>query len=106
MRRGEVYWADLGPPAGRRPVLVVSRTTAIPVLSALVTAPITRTIRGIASEVKLGPEEGLPEECVASCDNLLTVPKDRLDGEPLGEVSLRKVMDLDRALRFALEINF
>jgi len=106
VRRGDIYWADLGPPAGRGPVLIVSRSAAIPVLSAIVVAPITRTVRGIASEVPLGPNEGLPEECVASCDNLLTIPKNGLDPEPAGHLKLREVMALDHALRFALEISF
>lgn len=106
MRRGEIYWAELGPPAGRRPVLVLSRNAAIPVLSAVVVAPITRTIRDIASEVHLGKEEGLPEACVASCDNVLTLPKDVLDSNPLGEIGVDKIPELDRALRFALDISF
>ncbi len=106
MRRGEIYWADLGPPAGRRPVLIVSRDAVIGVLTAVVIAPITRTVREIASEVRLGPDQGLPEECAANCDNLLTVPKDRFDRERAGELGIRKVMELDRALRFALEISF
>lgn len=75
-------------------------------LSAVVVAPISRTIRDIASEVRLGTQEGLPEESVASCDNVLTVPKDSLDAEPLGEIGVEKIPVLDRALRFALEISF
>ena len=106
MKRGEIYWADLGPPAGRRPVVVLSRTAAVSVLSAVVVAPASRTIRGIASEVPLGPEESLPETCAASCDNLLTVPKGRLESSPTGELGLQKTIVLDRALRFALEINY
>jgi mRNA interferase MazF len=106
MKRGEIYWADLGPPAGRRPVLVLSRNAAIPVLSGVVIAPISRTIHAIASEVQLGLEQGLPEECVAGCDNLLTVPKDRFEPSPVGILRPDKVIQLDRALRFALEINY
>lgn len=86
--------------------MILSRNAAIPVLSAVVVAPITRTIRDIASEVRLGKQEGLPEECVASCDNLLTVSKDALDEEPLGEIGVDKTLETDRALRFALEISF
>ena len=106
MRRGDIFWADLGPPAGRRPVLVVTRSAAIPVLAAVIVAPITRTVRDIASEVRLGPDHGLPEEGVASCDNLLTVPTQLLDSQPVGELEPWKVMELDQALCFALEINF
>jgi mRNA interferase MazF len=51
-------------------VLVVTRSEAIPVLTWLVVAPVTRTVRGIPTEVALGPEEGLPEPCAAAFDNL------------------------------------
>ncbi len=106
MKRGEIYWADLGPPVGRRPVLVLSRNAVIPVLSAVVIAPISRTIREIASEVRLGPEQGLPEECTALCDNLLTVPKDAFERSPVGALGPERLIELDEALRFALEINY
>jgi mRNA interferase MazF len=86
--------------------MILSRNAAIPVLSAVIVAPITRTIRDIASELSLGKAEGLPEECVANCDNVLTVPKDILDAEPVGEIGVDKIPGLDRALRFALEISF
>jgi mRNA interferase MazF len=104
--RAEIYWADLGPPAGRRPFLVLSRNAAIPVLSAVVIAPISRTIRGIASEIRLGPEQGLPSACAASCDNLLTVPKGRFEPSPVGVLGPERIIELDRALRFALEISY
>lgn len=104
--RGEIYWIDLGPPAGRRPVCVLTRDAAIDVLQAVTCAPITRTIRGIASEVEVGPECGLPENGVISCDNLLTVPKASLDPEPIGSLDLEQRIELDRALRFALDIAY
>ncbi len=73
-RRGEIWWAEM-PEVGRRPFLVVTRNAAIPVLHAVVAAPITRTVRGIPSELTLGLDDGLPEECAASFDNLRVVPK-------------------------------
>ena len=106
MRRGEIYWADLGPPAGRRPVCVLTRDAAITALTSVTTAPLTRTIRGIASEVEVGPEQGLPEPCVVSCDNLLTVPKASLDPAPVGRVEGQRRVDLDAALRYALDIRY
>lgn len=87
-------------------MLIVSRNAAVPVLAAVVVAPVTRTVRKIATEVRLGPDHGLPEECAANCDNLLTVPKDCFERAPVGELGIQKVMELDRALRFALEISF
>ena len=64
--RNDIYRADLGAPAGRRPVCILTRDAAIEVLTAVTCAPITRTVRGIRSEVELGPEHGLPERCVIS----------------------------------------
>ena len=102
----EVYWADLGPPAGRRPVVVLTRDAACEVLAAVTCAPITRTIRGIRSEVPVGPAEGLPEAAVISCDNILTIPKVDLDSDPVGRVEDVTRAALDRALRFALDIAY
>ncbi|MXW94690.1 MAG: type II toxin-antitoxin system PemK/MazF family toxin [Acidimicrobiaceae bacterium] len=59
---------------GRRPFLVMSRNAAIPVLNSVLAAPVTRTIRGIPTELPLGPEDGMPADCVASFDNLRVVP--------------------------------
>ncbi len=104
--RGDVIWADLGPPAGRRPVCVLTRNAAIEVLTALTCAPITRTIRGIQSEVEVGAAEGLPELSVISCDNLITVPAVALDAVPVGRLGLEVRVTLDRALRYALDIQY
>lgn len=73
-RRGEVWWAEAPDDKGR-PFLVLTRDAAIPVLHRLVVAPVTRTVRGIPTEIPLGPEEGLPVACAASFDNLRTVHK-------------------------------
>lgn len=70
-RQGEIWWAQADDK--RRPVLVVTRNEAIPVLSRLIVAPVTRTVRGIPTEVALGSGEGLPVECAASFDNLQPV---------------------------------
>ena len=104
--RNDIIWADLGEPAGRRPVCVLSRDAAISVLTAVTCAPITRTIRGIRTEVELGPAEGLPEVCVINCDNVLTVPLEDLDDRPVGRLDEAKRSQLDRALRFALDIVY
>lgn len=74
MNRGEVWWLEL-PEIGRRPACVVTRQAAIPVLSTVLVVPATRTVRGIASEVPLGREDGMPEECALTADNLTAVPK-------------------------------
>jgi mRNA interferase MazF len=104
--RNEIYWADLGPPYGRRPVCVLTRSSATEVLHAVTVAPISRTIRGIRSEVVLGPTHGLPDECAVSCDNLITVPKVDLDAEPVGLLDELTRANLDQALRYALDIAY
>lgn len=104
--RNEIYWADLGPPAGRRPVCVLTRDAALAVLETLTCAPITRTVRGIRSEVEVGPEQGLPERSVIACDNVVTIPKRSLDRQPVGALSRAKRAELDEALRYALDIVY
>jgi mRNA interferase MazF len=69
-----VWWGEIDD-VGRRPFLVMTRSAAIPVLHNVLAAPVTRTIRGIPTEVPLGPDDGMPVECAASFDNLRVVPK-------------------------------
>jgi len=90
-RQGEVWWAQAEDK--RRPVLVVTRSDAIPVLNRIVVAPVTRTVRGIPTEVRFGPDDGLPTECAASFDNLqpinrhlLTERLGALDAARRGEI--------------------
>lgn len=66
--QGEIWWAEAEDK--RRPVLVVTRSLAVPVLSWIVVAPVTRTIRGIPTEIALGEDDGLATPCTASFDNL------------------------------------
>ena len=81
----------------RRPVLVVTRSEAVGVLTALVVAPVTRTIRGIPTEISLGSDEGLDVECVASFDNLQRIRRSALTLK-VGELGVRRD-EVCRALR-------
>jgi mRNA interferase MazF len=90
--RGEVAWLELEQ-EGRRPVLVLTRDEALPRLRNIVVALVTRTIRGIDTEVELGPEHGMPVGCAVSLDNLRTVPQalltesiTRLDAERMDAI--------------------
>lgn len=74
MRRGEVRWYEFQPPDKRRPVLVLTRDSVLPYLHDVTIAPITTTIRGIASEVRLSAADGMPHECAANFHHLQTVP--------------------------------
>jgi mRNA interferase MazF len=73
-RRGEIWWGEIEN-FGRRPFLVMTRTAAIPVLHSVLAAPVTKTIRNIPTELRLGTDDGMPTECVASFDNLRVVAK-------------------------------
>lgn len=75
MKQFEIWWANLREPAGRRPVLLLTRNGAYDYLNKFVVVEITSTVRDIASEVPLGKPEGLAKACVANCDNLRMVPK-------------------------------
>ena len=85
---------------------VLTRDPAIPVLSSITCAPITRTIRDIPSEVEVGPAQGLPETSVIACDNVVTVARQRFDDEPVGRLDHAERVALDKALRYALDIRY
>jgi mRNA interferase MazF len=91
-------------PDKTRPALVLTRSSVIPYLSTVTVAPVTRTIRGIPTEVRLGIAEGLKSESVANLDSLQTVGKERL-GRYIGSISVRRKTELRKALLFALELN-
>lgn len=74
--RGEIWWAST--PGGDRPVLVLTRDPVAARIDAVVVAACTRTVRGLLSELPLGPEDGMPEVCVASFDNLHTLRESQL----------------------------
>ncbi len=93
--QGDVWWAQADDK--RRPVLVVTRSEAVPVLTALVVAPITRTVRDIPTEVALGLEEGLPDPCAATFDNLQTIRRSFLT-QRVGRVDRTRRGELCRAL--------
>lgn len=97
--RGEVWWASV--PGGDRPVLVLTRDPVVDRIGAVVVATCTRTIRGVQSELRLGPAEGLPAECVASFDNLHTVRSSSLR-KRITRLSHRKMEEACAVLRRAL----
>jgi len=104
MKRGEVWWANIPQPIGRRPVLLLSRNAAYPVRSSVTVAPITRTVHEIPVEVRLGPEDGLPRDCVANLDNIVTVSKKRLD-RSLTTLSPEKMRSIEQAIKFAFDLR-
>ncbi len=94
--QGEIWWAEAE--GKRRPVLIVTRSDAVPVLTWIIVAPVTRTIREIPTEVQLGASHGLPDECVASFDNLQPIRRSFLT-ERAGELQIEELDEICRALR-------
>ena len=103
MKRGEVWWAELPSPAGRRPVVLLSRDEAYQVRSLVTVAPVTTRVRGIPVEVALGPEDGLPRPCAANLDTIVTVSKSYLK-ERIAPLSDEKLKAAEDAIRFALAL--
>ncbi len=101
MRRGDICWYTIKAPDKRRPVLILTRTSAISYLNSITIAPITTTVRDIPSEVFLSREEGMLTDCAVNCDNLQTVSKSQIDGliTTLSPIRMREV---NQALAFAL----
>ncbi|MBI2830616.1 MAG: type II toxin-antitoxin system PemK/MazF family toxin [Chloroflexi bacterium] len=104
MQRGEVWWANLDSPAGRRPVLLISRNAVYAVRARVTVAPITRTIRNIPAEVRLGPEDGMPSVCVVSLNDIVTIRKSRLT-QQITTLSEEKMTAVARAIAFALNLR-
>ncbi len=101
MKRGDVCWYTFPAPNNRRPVLILTRDSAIPVLNSVTVAPITSTIRSIPTEVVLTSEDGLPETCAANFDNIQTVPKTNISA-PITHLSASKMRAAAGAIGFAL----
>ncbi len=104
MKRGEVRWIVFAKPDKRRPVLILTRDSAIEYLSELTVAPLTRTIRDIPSEVVVGPEHGMPEESAVNLDHVQTVSKQRL-GALVTTLPGEVMSSVAEALGFALGIE-
>jgi len=104
VHRGEVWWAELPPPIGRRPVVLLSRDAAYRVRTSVTVGMVTSTIRGIPVEVPLGIEDGMPQQCVINLDDILTIPKTRLI-ERITTLSLQKMTAVAKAIIFALDLK-
>ena len=104
MKRGEVWWLEMPPPAGRRPAVLLSRDAAYQVRAAITVAPITRTIRKIPVEVVLDQSDGMPTRCVVNLDDITTLPK-ALIKQRLTVLSPERIGQIDAAIRFALNLE-
>jgi mRNA interferase MazF len=101
VNRGDVCWYTFRLPDKKRPVLILTRDSAIAVLNSVTVAPITSTIRSIPTEVVLTKDDGMPDTCAANFDNLQTVPKSSV-GNRITRLTARKMREARAAVSFAL----
>ena len=104
MTRGEIWWARLPEPAGRRPVLLLSRGEAYDLLTAVIAAEITTHRRPAPTYVPLSRRDGLDRPCAANLDALHTVPVGLLAGR-ISALSDGRMAEVDEALRFLLGLD-
>ena len=99
--RGDIRLYRFAPPDKQRPVVVLTRESAVAYLSTVTVAPITSTIRGVPSEVALDEEDGMKKACAANLHNVVTVSQARL-GKRVGRLSSGRMGELCAALRFSM----
>jgi mRNA interferase MazF len=87
-----------------RPVVILTRELVRPHLDRVTVAPVTTTIRGLSTEVPLGPANGLDHPCVISCDNIVTVPKSAL-GRQIGFLLPAQEAALTAAIHAAFDLD-
>jgi mRNA interferase MazF len=103
MRHGEVRWYRFAKPDKKRPVVVLTRDSALKFLGEVTVAPITTTIRDIPSEVFLSRDDGMPRDCAVNCDHLQTVSRGRV-GALITTLAPARMTDVGNAILFALDI--
>ncbi|MBR7743980.1 type II toxin-antitoxin system PemK/MazF family toxin [Phycicoccus sp. BSK3Z-2] len=87
-----------------RPAVVLTRAAARAAMTKVTVAPITSTVRGLSSEVPVGPANGLDHECAVALDNVVTVPADRL-GRVVGHLTAAQEAQLARAVVLAYDLD-
>ncbi|HJX10306.1 MAG TPA: type II toxin-antitoxin system PemK/MazF family toxin [Candidatus Binatia bacterium] len=101
MKRGEVRWYLFSRPDKKRPVLILTRDSAVEFLGEVTVAPITSTVRDIPSEVLLTKADGMPRDCAVNLDHLQTVAKGKI-GSLITTLSASKMEQMRPSLLFAL----
>jgi mRNA interferase MazF len=103
--RGDIRLYQFAPPDKKRPVVILTRDSAIAYLSTVTVAPITSTIRGVPSEVVLSEEDGMKAPCAVNMHNVVTVSQQRL-GKRVARLGSLRMSEICAALRFSLGCDF
>jgi mRNA interferase MazF len=104
VRHGEIWWADVPGPMGRRPVVLLSRDEAYSARELVTVAPVTTRIRRIPVEVPLGRENGLRRTSAVNLDSIVTIPKRALQSR-IARLDRDKLTAVHNAIRFALALD-
>jgi len=100
VRRGEIRWYTYRAPDKRRPVLLLTRDAVIESLNEILVAPVTRTVRGISTEVLLTADDGMPVVCAVNLDHVSVAQKSLL-GATIAELRAERWPEVERALLIA-----
>lgn len=100
MRRGEIRWYTFATPDKRRPVRLLTRDAVIGDLNEIIVVPATRTIRGIATEVVLTTDDGMPAACALNFDHVALARRDRV-GSSITNLPPVRWVEAERALLIA-----
>ncbi len=104
MIQGDVYWLTFRKPDKRRPVLILTRSDAIPELNSVTVSSITTTVRDLKSHVWLDEDDGMPEQCAVNLDNIQTVSKDKI-GSYITHLSNQRMSEVFQAIKFAFKLD-
>lgn len=103
LRKGDVRWYKFQRPDKKRPVVILTRDSALDFLGEVTIAPITSTVRDIPSEVLLTTGDGMARDCTVNLDHLQTVPKGNI-GSLITTLNREKLRGIGEALSFALDL--
>ena len=104
-QQGQIWWANLPDPLSWRPVLILTRSDVLSRLHWATVAPLTKTIRGIESEVILDPDDGVPNRCAVTLDNIATVEQDLLLSQ-ITTLSAEQMNAVWEALHYAFDLPY
>jgi len=103
MKRGEIRWYKFKAPDKKRPVLILTRDSILEYLEEVTVAPITTTVRDIASEVFLSKQDGMIKDCAINLDHIQTVSKGKI-GPLITTLRKDKLENVSEAIQFALNL--
>lgn len=103
LRRGDVRWYKFRRPDKKRPIVILTRSSALEFLGEVTVAPITSTIRNIPSEVPLSSEDGMERDCAVNLDHVQTVSRGKI-GALLTTLSEKRMLQVREAIHFSLDL--